>query len=480
MKTKFAWGGINCVLPVAAVAAGALLLGGCQKNDGSSGGGSGSAPRATATSVQKNSFQAVTSQLDAGGNLYGYLSTEQWLDGLSGKVSGLRDLFKDIGGMSQSDRADMNKVFNVVTSLIKHCGIEDISGVGMSSIMKEKDVYRSKFVLHHYAGKGTGFLWTMFGDKAHAMKGMELLPATTAVASFSDFDLGMLWSVIQKEVDNAGVPDLSKALQEAPKEFEKATGLKLADVLGSLGNEYGLVITLDDTKKFTVPMGGQESLDLPEPGIMLAIKVKSDLIFDRIDAAIKENLGDNPSLIKTDKDGLKMRTMPVPVPVSINLRPSIARSGDYLFIASSDALILEALDVKAGKKPGLKDTEEFKRMSHDMPDQGNQFSFLSEKLGKVIADVQMQAMKNNARGNPGMVSFFQQIISFGGTTTAFSVSANGPEGWVTTGNGNRNPANIVLLPLVAVPAIAAGVAVPFFTRQAVMTRQSASPMPPPR
>ncbi len=109
---------------------------------------------------------------------------------------------------------------------------------------------------------------------------------------------------------------------------------------------------------------------------------------------------DNPAVIKTDKEGLKMRTMPLPIPLPINLRPSVARSGDYLLIASTDALIELALDVKAGKQPGLKSTEEFKRMSHDMPEQGNQFSFMSERFGKAITDVQMQAMSANT-GNQG-------------------------------------------------------------------------------
>ena len=126
-----------------------------------------------------------------------------------------------------------------------------------------------------------------------------------------------------------------------------------------------------------------------------------------------------------------------------------------------DALIELALDVKAGKQPGLKSTEEFKRMSHDMPEQGNQFSFMSERFGKAITDVQMQAMSaNTGNQGKGMVSLFQKIINLAGPTSAYSVSANGPEGWLTTGNGTRNPANIVLVPLAVIPAIAAGVAMP--------------------
>jgi hypothetical protein len=462
MKTLFRPGRVAGVLTATILAVSQFAARGAEQSD--------------AGSIQKNSFKAVTSQLDPGGNLYAYLSTEQWLDGLSGKVSGIRDWFKDLP-MNRDEREHVNKVIDVLASLIQHCGIEDISGVGMSSIVKEKGLYRSRFVVHHYPGKGSGFLWTMFGEKPHGLPGMELLPATTAIASFSDFDLGLLWSAIQKEVDNAGIPEVSDALKQVPDGFEGATGLKLSEVLASLGNEFGLVITLDDAKKISIPLGGDKSMDVPEPGILLAIKVKNDLIFNRVGELLKEN----PAIVKTEKDGLKMLTMPVPLPIPVNLRPSVARSGDYLFIASSDALIQEALDVKAGAKPGLKSTAEFARLSHDIPMQGNQFSFLGEKFGKTMLDVQMQAMKMNSgggNGSAGMVSIFQKLNGLMGPSASFNTSANGPEGWLTTGNGTQNPANIVLLPVVIIPAVVAGVMVPMVTRQAVTARHMESPTRP--
>ena len=54
--------------------------------------GGGSAPKPSEASATKNSFQEVTSKLDAGGNMYFYLSTEGWLTGLSQKVDGWRSL----------------------------------------------------------------------------------------------------------------------------------------------------------------------------------------------------------------------------------------------------------------------------------------------------------------------------------------------------------------------------------------------------
>ena len=113
---------------------------------------------AVIVSAEKTSFNEVTSQLDAGGNFYLYLGTAQWLDGLSTKVSGWQQVFESMPELKADDRAKVDKAFGIATRLIKDSGVEDISGVGLSSIEIEKGLYRNKMLLHHYPGKGSGFL----------------------------------------------------------------------------------------------------------------------------------------------------------------------------------------------------------------------------------------------------------------------------------------------------------------------------------
>lgn len=435
---------------------GIILGNGCGQQNAPS----GEAPKAAAgaeVSATKNSFQAVTSKLDTGGNLYFYLSTEQWLNGLSQKVDDWRGLADTFPDLQADDRKNVGKVFDVVTSLIQKSGVEDVSGVGMSSIEREKGFYHSKFILHHYPSKGTGFLWTMFGKTPHTLNGLELLPASTAMATFTDMDLGMVWSVLEEQIGNAGIPGAKEQMQKLPDQFSAATGLNWDKVLASMGNEYGLVITLDETKKISVPVGATP-LDLPEPGVMLVIKVKDDLIFNRVDEALKGN----KQVIRVDSGGLKMRTMPVPLPF-LPLRPSVARSGDYLFVATSDALIQEALAVKSGKKPGLKASEEFKRLAKGMPTEGNQFTFISQRFSETWKGAQAQIIENQSESKGRQAEFMKKLMGFNNSMAfAYNVSANTEEGWVGTGNGNQNPAKVVLIPAVAIPAAAAAVALPAF------------------
>ncbi len=445
------------VLSTAALAAAVFIAVGCQKNDNA--GNPSPTPTAARVSAEKNSFQEVTSHLDTGGSLYLYISTEAWLDGLSGKVEGWREFANSIPNMNGTDRDNVTRGFDVVTSLIKNSGIEDVSGVGVSSIAWEKGFYHTKSIVHHYKGKGTGYIWSMFGKSPHGLTGLDLLPTTTVAAVFSDVDLPMIMSALEKEIGKSGISGAAEAWQKIPDGFAKATGLKLEDVLNSLGGEYGLVITLDDAKQINLPSPSGQGMQIPEPGVLLFIKVKDDVIFNRVDKALQGK----PGLVQTDREGLKMRTMPVPVP-AITLRPSLARSGDYLILASSDALVEEALAVKAGKKPGLKSTDEFKRLAQGMPEQGNQFAYVSGKFAKTMHDIQAKAMENK-QANAGQAQFFKQLMSMNNQNAfSYSVSLNGDDGWMTEANGSQDPSKAALLLPVAVAGVMAAVAIPNFVK----------------
>jgi hypothetical protein len=423
------------------------------------------APGASAPfSATKTSFTEVTAQLDPGGNFFLYLGTAQWLENLSTKVEKWRNNFTAMPDLTPDDATNINQAFDLVHHLIVDSGIEDITGMGMSSVEIEKGMFRNKSFLHHYPDTGTGFLWKLAGREPHALTGLDLLPADTAFAVFSDLNLQLLWTVTQDEVAKSGFPQAQEFLRSLPAQFEEQTQLKWDDVLDSVGGEFGLVLTLDESNNIPIPLTGSPVM-IPEPGLLLVLKVSDDTIFNRIDLALKSN----PQLISVDQPNLKLRTMPTQLPFIGTLRPTAASSGGYLFIASSDALVNDALDVKSGKSPGLKDTDEFKRLSQNTPDQGNQFTYMSERFGRVLSQVQQEMVNGQlAMGGTGtqpqwMQSFFKNRPAF-----AYAVGVNTPQGLLTVGNSSQSYANLALFPIVAVPAMAAAVTLPY----AVHTRSA--------
>jgi len=456
--------------PLALLGLIAALNYGCGKKATPAGGSNpaaGAPGASTVVSAEKTSFTEVTSQLDPGGNFYLYLGTAQWLDGLSAKIGGWREAFTSMPDLKPDDAANINKAFDIVTHVVQDSGIEDISGVGMSSVEVEKGLFRNKALLHHYPGKGNGFLWQLAGKEPHPLAGLDLLPADTVLAAFSDLELPVLWTAVQKEVTQADLPQARQWLQQVPAQFEQKTQVKWDDFLNSLGGEFGLLVTLDPSNNIPVPVPGT-ALHIPSPGLLLAVKVNNDIIFNRIDTQLKAL----PNVISADQGGLKMRTVPVPLPFVGELRPSAATTGGYLFIATSDDLINEALAVKSGKKAGLKATDEFKHLSQGLPDNGNQFVYVSQRFTRTVMQVQQQVMAANAKQQAQMTEWMQKL-SGNQTGFGYSVGINTPEGCLTIGNGNQSYANVALLPAVAVPAMLAAIAVPNFVKARATAQQNA-------
>ncbi len=430
-----------------------------------------SGPEATQLlkSAEPTSFREVTAQLEPGGNFYLYLGTEQCLDGLSAKVAKWRQLADTLPNVQSGDRQNIARVFDVVTNLIKDSGLEDVSGFGVSSIAREKGFYHTKAIVHHYKGKGSGFGWSLLGQKPHALDGLGLLPANTAFAAFSDLDIALFWSVLQKEIGRSDFPQAQQFLQQLPDQFQKATQLKWDQVLASLGGEFGCVLTLDNARMVTLPIPSQNGpLEIPEPALMLVAKVKDDTVFNRIDEALK-NSGQN--IVSNDKPGLKMRTLPVPVPIPIQFRPTVATSGGYLFIATTDALIQEALAVKGGQKAGLKSTDEFRRLAADVPEQGNQFSFLSQRLGQAIVRLQRQALQ--MAPNADQTQWLQSLLTSSNGACSYAVGVNTDEGYLSVGNGNQHPAKMFLAGAAVPVGILSAIAIPNFIKARSTAQQNA-------
>ena len=411
-------------------------------------------------SAEPTSFKEVTSKLDPGGNFYLYLSTEQLLQNLSSKMANWQETVASLPNLQDKQEVVTNG-FNAVTRLVKDSGLEDISGIGMSSIARQPGFYYNKVVVHHYSGQGNGFIWTMFGKAPHELSALDLLPANTAMAAFYDLDAAQTWSVIQKECEQSGFPQAADFFKTFPQQFEQNAGMKWDEVLDSLGGEFGFVLTMDEQKVVTIPLPGQTPLDIPDPAIMFVAKVKNDAIFNRIDDSMKRNR--QRGLIRVDKDGLRMRTMPVPVPLAITLRPSVAAGGGYLFFATSDALIKEAMAVKGGKA-GLKSTDEFKKLAADVPQQGNEFCFLSQRFGQTMQKIQKQALENNDQAPPKMKELLRSFMNPDKAAFMYAVGANTDEGWIAVGNGNQG-GGTALAATAAVPAgVLAAIAIPNFVK----------------
>lgn len=430
------------------------LVAGCQKQEEKPSGGNASG----IVSAEKTSFDEVTAKLDKGGNFYLYLSTEQALGGLSDKISGLRDFANGLPGMTGEQGETMGKIFDFVTGWIKDSGVEEIDGVGMSSIAREPGFYCNRFIVHHYPGKNQGVIWSLAGTAPHSLDELNLLPADTVLATFSDFDMPLLWSNVQAHLEQLNIPTVTAALQAWPQQFHDKTGLDFDKTLDSFGGNYGVIVTFDNEKKVSLPLPSG-ALEIPNPSLAIIAKVKSDVIFDRIDAVAKGN----PLVVSVNDPDLKMRTVTIPIPLPVELRPSVARSGDYLMLTTSDAMVHEILDVKAGKKKGFKDTPEFAHLSQGIPKEGNNFTIIADQFMQTIMQFQQQSLTNKGM-SAAQVQNMQHVFNSSTNYGAYQVGANGTEGWEGCANGSQGYQSMIIPAAMAVVGVGAAIAIPGFVK----------------
>jgi hypothetical protein len=127
-------------------------------------------------------------------------------------------------------------------------------------------------------------------------------------------------------------------------------------------------------------------------------------------------------------------------------------------IGSTDLVVKDALAVLAGKTPGLKSTAEFQRLAKDVPQEGNNFVFLSDRFGNAMRELQAQAlsMTHVSGSQQELLSMFRSEHP----PYVFSVGANTDEGWLGVSNGNQHPSKLFLAGAIVPAAVSAAMVLP--------------------
>ncbi len=384
------------------------------------------------------SFHPVTAKLDAGGDIYAYMSTERLIRSL--EELGAKFAQKMPGQPGGAEKAWLSFVIR----LLRDSGLNEISGVGLSNVAVSPELQRSTFVVHHYADKGQGLIWLLGGNSPRPLAELDLLPADTALAFFGEFRLEAFWNWLKKELEGSGIPGAVDFARQAEPQLA-AQGVQLPKLLASLSGTMGYFATLDKERKVTLP-GGEGSLSIPEPSLALVIGVKDGTLFELLKSKL-------PMAAFSEKGGRKTLQFPA-IPAPIPLEPCFTWEKGWLIVASTPRLA-DAVLKPGARDNGLRESDEFASLARYVPDRGNGFNFVSSRLWRIYAD--LLAKTGGGKENEAM----QFMLSlFPKDLRAFSVVQRGADGVVWTVCHNVSPELIVLLPVASVAGIASAVAIP--------------------
>ena len=413
--------------------------------------------------AEKTSFAEVTSQLDAGGDCYVYLSTERFLGQAGQFIDTLRDLAATAAGPQEREKIDL--VFAAIRRAVEESGITEVSGVGASSIALEPGLYRNRGVLHHYPNRKQGKLWSALGTAPHELDVLKLLPAGTALAFYTDLDSDQLFNWVADSIRNAKFPELQQNFDQGLKDLNQR-GFDLPAICGSITG-VSLVLSLDPNRTAVVPLP-TGPLEVPAPELMVIFKVKNDKLFDTLEQQMATKAP--TAIIREDVGGLKLRTMQVPKAIPVPLSPTYAAGNGYFILSSTRELIIEAMAVRDGAKPGLLASADYQRLAKGLPTLGNTFGYLHPRFTEVLRKAISQAGKQG----PQEKAVIEKIMGLQGDAPfALGIYELTPTGWVGTSNSSISMSQALLIQLSVIPtAIAAGVMLPAVAKARVQAQRT--------
>ena len=405
--------------------------------------------------AKKTSFVPATKHLDAGGSFYMYLSTEEWIEGINRGWDDMQEMFTIAGDLPGNTMDEIKDGYRIIGNGFSQSGIAQLSGVALSTFPREKDLYLNKAVFHRYADAKRGKLWDLMGSRSHDLETLRMLPTNTVFACFSDFNGQLGWEWLDDMINDSGIPDAQKKFNGQQAQLQ-SMGIDLDKLISSIDGQVGVLFTIDEsrTQVFDGP-GGQ--VQVPDIALMITIQVKDSSIYDLAASMVPPDIG----VRRTDTATMKALSMPIPVPVPIKFEPTLAQSHGYLMLASNADIVDEAMAVLNGDKDGLTTTAEFKLLSRDVPTQGVNFHYVSERLGSNIADTIKQVLEQDpAPENDGM-QVAMGLVEDAKGFHSYGVFEHREDGFYFTGNASTGVGNTIVIPAVIVPtAILAGVLLP--------------------
>jgi hypothetical protein len=396
-----------------------------------------------------SSYQRVAANLDPGGVIYLYWSAEKALGELDKKLESIRDAAVSDPTLSQEEKNRLQKDFDLGIRLILHSGLQGVKAFGLSSREIEPGVFLNK--TYTYLPDRAGFLWDTFAKPPHDFSFTKMLPENTEGFAFFDFNLGVLWGVLSKEMAGSEVPQVAKWQQRFSQQEQAFTGLSLEDLLSSLGDQVGIIVTLNPKTTVKIPLGNEE-YQMPEPAGALVWKVRNDKLFERLDALFAMN----PKVDKIDQPGLRMRVLQGVEEIPY-LTPTLARYGDYLILASSEKLVRGMVDADSGKTLGIRSSSEFNMLAAGLPEKGNSMAYLAKDLQKTLGELQMKFSQIRASGNPLLEAMSAKFSGLSADAASCTVGGATEDGWFTAGK-NTKDLNEILGEFLTLPAYYAAIA----------------------
>ncbi|HLP61244.1 MAG TPA: type II secretion system protein GspG, partial [Candidatus Deferrimicrobium sp.] len=147
---------------------------------------------------------------------------------------------------------------------------------------------------------------------------------------------------------------------------------------------------------------------------------------------------------------------------------------DGLLIIASNNQLVDTMYAAKEKGDGLIATADFKRLSVNIPTEGNSYRFMSPRFFQAMVDVQKKGVELSNTQESQKNTLMMVLNLFAKDWASYGVLQNTEEGMIYTFNHTLNLETLFLLPVTAPAAIVAAIAVPNFITSVQKGKQKAT------
>ena len=298
---------------------------------------------AQAAEQQRQSLDVVNSHLDLRGDFH----FTRRVKGLNREAGDWLTAFT----ASQQPEPAKRAVIDALRAEVLTNGLQQVDAFGMSST-GQGGVFNHTAMLHH-GTNGIGRLWQAAGTNSLALTDMRFMPQHTVMAVHGRLNYANLrqW-MATAATRTKGTPwmqSLSASLDAVKKE------IPLALLHATWSGEFGLYLTALPGSTFVARHDGK-STSLNTPGVVLVVRFNDDKFGDALKAQLVGKLAGN-NVIKPNANAsanlFSYQAPELPGELGgLTLKPSICLWGNYVVLASTDALATAVLRQAGGTTTG--------------------------------------------------------------------------------------------------------------------------------
>ncbi|MDF3128418.1 hypothetical protein P0Y35_04350 [Kiritimatiellaeota bacterium B1221] len=290
--------------------------------------------------------------------------------------------------------------------LPERVGLNEMLVRGSSTIERPEGGYRSKYVIQKRAD-AEGWIWDLSGEQIDMAKRIRQFPDTTVLLSHYAFNAPLLQQEIKKEL--AVFPQALDALDLGEAMLAKMN-LPLDALIHSIQQGISFGITLNDQATWQLPVPDL-SFSIPETGLVAMLPDAHGEIMNYLVKQIQENMPIPLLMIDAEVEGITVKTLPIPVPVSTAVSLQMVNIEGVTLIATSQNLMQQLIQRREGNTdaPLL---ESLKSVENTQAS----FALIGDpKIGKLFAESFKQILSlvedENAEAMMGpMIDYYKSIF----------------------------------------------------------------------